>query len=217
MLQIFGFGGRKNGADEFRSLQRHERKRATKHIEDLDLELPAPSIRRKQRTALFSLRKEDDFDDIQLPRKFMDNIQRASPELRFDLEKKIKFASCFRREVDDYLRANGGANVGLQPVGQFLNFCSDILYDHEHVLTGNDYDRHKPLLTNLPIGARRKIENFYSDFFVAVRGLQRVLFFRWPELSEMEEDDLDAIYAALNEVKAQIADLGKALDDFISR
>ncbi|MEZ5920571.1 MAG: hypothetical protein R3C60_04380 [Parvularculaceae bacterium] len=177
---------------------------------------PAITMPDLNRAALFSVSRRSQWAPVEPPRKFMTNVQRASAELRFDIENKCKFATRFRDEIENHLKAPRSAPAGYEKAVAFLNFCRDRLHDYEHVLTLDDFQQSKSALSELSISERRRIENFYSDFFVAVRGLQRVLFQRWPEAEEMRRTDPAAVEAMLTDTMSQIEGLSEAIDDFLA-
>lgn len=177
---------------------------------------PAITMPDLNRAALFSVSRRSQWSPVEPPRKFMTNVQRASAELRFDIENKCKFATRFRDEIENHLNAPRSAPAGYEKAVAFLNFCRDRLHDYEHVLTLEDFQQSKSALSELSIAERRRIENFYSDFFVAVRGLQRVLFQRWPEAEETHSADPAAVEAMLTDTMSQIEGLSEAIDDFLA-
>ena len=152
--------------------------------------------------ALGLLRKAKDWVSVQVNSELMKKIEAVSPDILFDLEKKIEFAGITSRylvlfadwyvasmtrwkelvDQDQQDEANRVAASIINGILSFIDQVREYHHDYAHCFSHDIYDRYREKLNTLSISDRRSIEVFYSRFTQATAVLGRIFNQEIPDL-----------------------------------
>jgi hypothetical protein len=140
------------------------------------------------------LRKARDWAAVRIESRLLDKVRQVSPDILFDLEKKLVFTSNvavealafhdfaqtvltqFRKELEagDEEAAIHSAKVLFTGMLAFLSAVENVYHDYGSFMGRAVYERHMDKLNAMLIDDRRALEAFYSRFEVATARMQRI-------------------------------------------
>ena len=140
------------------------------------------------------LRKARDWAAVRVESKLLRKIERVSPDILFDIEKKLVFTSnVFResaafhqfaedafkawneaRRAGDSERAEQAAASLMTGMTAFITAAENLHHDYASFFGRAVYERYRDHLNTMTVDDRRAVEAFYARFDVAVKRMSRI-------------------------------------------